>query len=253
MATTTQPRPADDEQKYDIDLVGLVLALVGAGAVLIGVFLPRLESSSFGGVAENSLIQQGDGLIFICGAIAIAGSAYRAWRGGTRPWAVLVLGGLVLAGAIYYGTSKDMLMLYPLDSAGNPDTSAAGEKARAGIGIYVVGVGGLLALAGGWRMRSDSEPVQALQQPAARPTPQFAPPAPESIEAAAVGAPAGGEPTKKCPDCAETILAAAHVCRYCGYRFPLEQSMECPDCLGTGGSASRSCPRCQGSGRLVAS
>jgi len=25
--------------------------------------------------------------------------------------------------------------------------------------------------------------------------------------------------TKKCPDCAETILADAHVCKHCGYRF----------------------------------
>jgi hypothetical protein len=25
--------------------------------------------------------------------------------------------------------------------------------------------------------------------------------------------------TKQCPDCAETVLAEAHVCKHCGYRF----------------------------------
>jgi len=30
-----------------------------------------------------------------------------------------------------------------------------------------------------------------------------------------------GPQTKQCPDCAETILAAANVCRFCGYRFAL--------------------------------
>src|SRR4051794_21512901 len=35
--------------------------------------------------------------------------------------------------------------------------------------------------------------------------------------AQAVAAPAAE--TKVCPDCAETILAAARVCRFCGYRF----------------------------------
>ena len=34
------------------------------------------------------------------------------------------------------------------------------------------------------------------------------------------GTSAGGQ-TKKCPDCAETILADAKVCKHCGYRFAL--------------------------------
>ena len=33
------------------------------------------------------------------------------------------------------------------------------------------------------------------------------------------GSPYGDEQTKICPDCAETILAAARVCKHCGYRF----------------------------------
>jgi Domain of unknown function (DUF4328)/Uncharacterised protein family UPF0547/Protein of unknown function (DUF2510) len=36
--------------------------------------------------------------------------------------------------------------------------------------------------------------------------------------------PTGGEETKICPDCAETIKAAAKVCRYCGYRFDQDSS-----------------------------
>ena len=30
------------------------------------------------------------------------------------------------------------------------------------------------------------------------------------------------EPTKRCPDCAETIKSAAKVCRFCNYRFESE-------------------------------
>lgn len=32
--------------------------------------------------------------------------------------------------------------------------------------------------------------------------------------------------TKTCPDCAETIKAAAKVCRFCGHRFEVEQLVE---------------------------
>ena len=39
--------------------------------------------------------------------------------------------------------------------------------------------------------------------------------APQAAHAAA----AVKAPTKKCPDCAETILTDAKVCKHCGYRF----------------------------------
>lgn len=33
-------------------------------------------------------------------------------------------------------------------------------------------------------------------------------------------------PIKKCPDCAETILAAAKVCKHCGYRYAMSSEMQ---------------------------
>jgi hypothetical protein len=44
--------------------------------------------------------------------------------------------------------------------------------------------------------------------------------APSEPQAARVDLPTlSEEPTKTCPDCAETVLVAARVCKHCGYRF----------------------------------
>ncbi|MEB4212316.1 zinc ribbon domain-containing protein [Mycobacterium sp. 94-17] len=50
-------------------------------------------------------------------------------------------------------------------------------------------------------------------------------------------------PTKQCPDCAETILAAAKVCKHCGYRFPLPVAHETMIPRGT--SSKVRCHQCQ--------
>lgn len=38
--------------------------------------------------------------------------------------------------------------------------------------------------------------------------------------AGAAASPAAAPATKACPDCAEQILEAARVCRFCGFRYP---------------------------------
>jgi hypothetical protein len=186
------------EPEYAISPVGIGLALVGALAMVIGVFLPRVESSAFtlGGIQENTLIQSGDGWIFIGLAAGIAGAVYRSWQAGRRSWAVLVMAAIAIGLAIYEGTDEDSLTLYRLDQSGDPNFLGGSVKATPAVGIYVVGAGGALALFGGWQMRRDAVPRQSRES-----------------EAAAPGS------TKQCPECAESVMAAARVCKHCGYRF----------------------------------
>jgi hypothetical protein len=191
-ATHPAPEMSVEHDRIEVSPVGLGLALVGALAMLIAVFLPRVESTSFGGVAENTLIQSGDGWIFIGLSIGVAGAAYRAYRQGTKTIAVIVLGVIAIGLAVYEGTDEELLTLYPVGPGGDVDFLAQGEKASPAAGIYLAGIGGLLAAVGGFQMRSGPAQREGL---------------------------AGPEATKICPDCAETVLAAARVCRYCGHRF----------------------------------
>lgn len=186
--------PGPGPEVYAIDPVGIGLALLGSLALLVAVFLPRVESAAFfAGIQQNTLIQTGDGWPLVAIAIGIAGAVYRSWRLGRRGWAVMVLAALAIAIAVYDGTSRESLTLYRIDRNGEPDILGGSEKAKPGVGIYLAGAGGVLALIGGLRMRRDSE-VQI---------------APDRRSAA----------TKTCPDCAETVLAQARVCKHCGYRF----------------------------------
>jgi hypothetical protein len=182
--------PAPAERRWEIDPVGAALAVLGSLAALIAVFLPRVESAAFLRIESNTLIQSGDGYIVIGLAIGLAGATYRSRSGGKRSIAPFVCGAVLLVVALYEGTSADALTLSRLSLTGDP--VGEGVKGTPAVGIYMVGVAGALGLIGAWRMWRDSP------------------------EAASV---ASAEPTKRCPDCAETILAAANVCKHCGRRI----------------------------------
>ena len=85
-----------------VDPVGIAIALLGAVAVFVSVFLPLVEATTtFGGVSQNTLIQNGDGWLLVGLALGIVGSTYTAARKGqSSGWAVVILGGIAVAVAV---------------------------------------------------------------------------------------------------------------------------------------------------------
>ena len=164
------------------------LAIAAAALAVISVFLPRVESAAFLRIQENTLIQSGDGWIIIGCAIGIAGAAYRVYRDRANTWAVLILGLVILGVAIYAG-SGDRL---ELKSAGSVFGEERTDIGSPGIGIYAAGAAGVLAIFAGWSLAGRSGTAFETES---------------------------DQRTKTCPECAETVLSAARVCKHCGYRF----------------------------------
>lgn len=176
--------------RYAINPAGVALACIGALAMAIAAFLPLDEPGRFARVTENALIHHG-GWAFLALGAGIAVSAYRDYSAGQLKWTVVVLGMIALGVAIIIGTNKGYRTLYPLNSSGEPETSLGGTVEPLGLAVYVAGAGACAAILGGWIMRhSSTGEIQTT---------------PETL--------------KQCPDCAETVQAAARVCKHCGYRF----------------------------------
>jgi hypothetical protein len=183
------------------------LVIVGAFAMAIAAFLPLYEPPGFFRmVQENTLIQH-DGWILVVLAVLIAASGFRVAQHNGKGWAVpfvlCVVAGIFVA---VWATDKDMRTLYPVGPDGSPMTSQPGTVTYLGIAIYVAGVGVAAALIGSLMLRQSDEstdeddPLVAAWE-ADRTTWE------------------AQRATKKCPDCAETILKDAKVCKHCGYRF----------------------------------
>jgi hypothetical protein len=187
----------DVAKRYAINPAGVVLAGLGGLAMAIAAFLPLDEPGHFARVQENALIHHG-GWAFVALGIGVAVAAWRQYSTGKRGWTVIVLGAIALADAIVTGNNHSYRTLYPLNSAGVPEESLGGTVVPLGIAIYLAGAGACAAILGGLIMRqspsgSSKEPMPTL---------------------------------KSCPDCAETVQAAARVCKHCGYRFDAQTPAE---------------------------
>lgn len=183
--------------------VGVVV--LGAALAIMACFLPAAEVPiGFSEIKSNSLVQGQSNVYWILIlSVAVAATALRAYDSHRRNWVPVVLGLLVLVGAIVIGAShSEALTVYHLNAHGEAITTLPAVHADPGIGIYILGLGDALMVGGG---------IWILSSP---------PMAEEDGEAQASEA----DPSKRCPDCAESVLLHARVCKHCGYRF--EESEE---------------------------
>ncbi len=200
----TNAAAGPEDTPVQMNPVGLGTIFLGALASIIGIFLPFYSSAGgFSSYQDNSIAEQ-SGWWLIAVAISVAGVSYGMYASSYRkPRSVFLAlaGGAAIVGfAIHYAVAKSLHTLYPVVN-GKATTSAFGQifdgtHVGAGVGPYVFGAGGgimilgVLLMAYGWLPLASAETAQSSLPP-----------------------------KKKCPDCAEFVMAGARVCRYCGFRF----------------------------------
>lgn len=178
----------EPDKPIEPNVAALGLGTLAGLLAVVAVFLPQLESSTFARIESNSMIQNGDGWLVLLFAVGVFAGVYRAYAGKIRTWAVAVFGLLILGVAIYDGTGSRT----ELHSAVEVFGKTVNDKGSAGVGIYAAGAAGVLAMLAGLNLARGGTMLDAKQ---------------------------ATEETKVCPDCAETVLAAARICKHCGHEF----------------------------------
>lgn len=184
----TQSAVEEPTAEVEPNIGGMGLAVAAAILATVSVFLPALESSAFATIAKNTLIQSGGGWLILGCAIGILGAVYRVHSRRMPTWAVFLLGLVILGTAIYEGTGDRT----KLESLGSPflheSVVVSGSPA---VGLYAAGAAGLMAMFAGLVLAGHVF---------------------ESYQGA-------DRHTKVCPDCAESVLDAARICKHCGHQF----------------------------------
>jgi hypothetical protein len=170
--------------------VGAGLGILAGLLILIGTFLPIHSYGSIP-IPENSFVADGDWWIIFVALVVGISSAY-LMIGATRKgrWPILVASLIAVAVSIYGQTNQFQKL--PLSAAGQQLFGVSSVQGSAAIGVYLVLAGGITGLVAAGLIFGKWRPV---------------------------GVPAYNRPAKQCPDCVETVLADAKVCKHCGHRF----------------------------------
>jgi hypothetical protein len=194
-----EPSIAEEGQPlFAISQAATAATAIGGALIVIASFLPLDEPSGlFSRVASNTIVQQEEFLIPVFGGLIVV-AAVSSYLSRQRRASTVILSILTTVLVVVMATNKSNRTLYPLNSLGEAENSGNGTVVPFGIAIYVVGAGAALAVLGSLAMYK-AERIDGVTEPSA--------------------VRADNRATKQCPDCAETILAQARVCKHCGYRF----------------------------------
>jgi hypothetical protein len=173
-------------------LAPIIIIAVGGLMVLASMFMPALSSPQLLLGISGNLVIQSDPVLLV-GAVAAVVAAVRYWNSGSVASANLAIyAGFWFLGWTVFDASTSQLV----------NGLGANVETDAGAGLWTTGVGCLLIAFSGLMMRFPQFGFGLVTGPVA----------PRDEVSAAL-------PTKTCPKCAETVKAAATICRFCQHEF----------------------------------
>jgi hypothetical protein len=128
----------------------LIIAILGALAALIAMFLPHTESSEVLTIANNTLLAKGDGILIVILALAAGAMAVRHSGKRDISWPLVVIGLLTIALALFDGTGQRLEVVNGLGET---------VESKAGSAIWALGIGGALITLAGFLQPQASAPA----------------------------------------------------------------------------------------------